>query len=161
MSRCVSGRFSLLPPRCGISSILSKTAQPRIPWKLVFAYLGMRFLWCLSASLCFAGLSVGQVSPGYPSFSANDCHEVDCVNLQNGNITLRVPIVSKSGAFPFNYGLVGNFYVYKNGSNWEPAQYTSIGEPAGGLIASLNGLLPIWSFPLVYNTPVGATCPGT
>jgi len=149
-----------------MSSMLRKTGGPCTPEQYSTSANELRSpktilsLCLLVAFLLFAELAGGQVAPGLPSFVPQDCHEVDCVNLQNGNVTLRAPVASKSGAFPFNFGLVGNFYVYKNGSNWEPAQYTSIGEPAGGLIASLNGILPIWGFPLVYNTPVGAICPG-
>jgi hypothetical protein len=66
------------------------------------------FQWhFLIAFLCFGGLAWGQVNPGYPSFNPQDCGQHDCINLQNLNVSLNVPVMSKSGAFPFSFAWVG------------------------------------------------------
>ena len=54
-----------------------------------------------------AGIATGQVSPGLVSWSAYDGGLYDTINLQNLNVTLNIPVMSKSGAFPFNFNLVG------------------------------------------------------
>jgi hypothetical protein len=73
--------------------------------------------------LCFGGLAEGQVIPGTPSFSAYDSHEVDTVNLMSNNILLNVPVMSKSGAFPLQYSITNNFYMYNNYGTWSPTGY--------------------------------------
>ncbi len=56
------------------------------------------------------GLAGGQVAPGSPTFVPQDCHEVDCIDLLNNNITIHAPIRSKAGAMNFNSSLTGNFF---------------------------------------------------
>ena len=71
--------------------------------------------------LTLATLAEGQISPGTPSFSAFDRGQYDIVNLQNLNVLLNVPVMSKSGAFPFNASLVGgDSYFSYNGSTLQP-----------------------------------------
>jgi hypothetical protein len=53
-----------------------------------------------------------QAGPGFPAFSAYDCHEVDCVDLSNGNISLNAPVMSKNGTIPFHFALGANSYMY-------------------------------------------------
>jgi RHS repeat-associated protein len=90
---------------------------------------GLQSYSCLFRLLpsCFALLvflsSVGvagaqNVAPGYPSYTPQDCGEYDCVNLQNLNVSLNVAVYSKSGAFPFNFAMIGGgSYVYVNPLN--------------------------------------------
>ncbi len=68
--------------------------------------------------LCLAGLAKAQVSPGTPSWSAYDQHQVDTVNLMSNTIMLNLPVMSKSGAFPFSAGLQGNNYAAPVGGTW-------------------------------------------
>jgi RHS repeat-associated protein len=89
----------------------------------------------LAALLCFGGLATGQVNPGTPSFSAYDSHEVDRINLQNLNILVATPVMSKSGAFPFSYRLAGNSYMSDTSSGLLP------GLAHGGLIGSADGMI--------------------
>ena len=58
-------------------------------------------------------LAIAQVNPGTPSFSAYDSSQYDTVNLQNLNVVLNIPIMSKSGAFPFDFRLTGgDSFIY-------------------------------------------------
>ncbi len=56
------------------------------------------FVVCVSAVVfsCLS-LAMGQVAPGHPSFVPQDCGQYDCINLQNLNVSLNVPVYSKSG----------------------------------------------------------------
>jgi len=56
-----------------------------------------------AAFLSFVGLAAAQ--GGQPSFVPQICGQYDCVNLQNLNVSLNVPVMSKSGAFPFRAAL--------------------------------------------------------
>src|SRR5260370_20751094 len=92
-------------------------------------------LWlrtALSTFLCFAGLAAGQVTPGTPSFSAYDSHEVDTVNLMNNNILLTVPVMSKAGAFGFNYSLSTSSYMLVQGTKWQANMGTAPVGTTGG-----------------------------
>jgi len=79
----------------------------------------------LFAFLSFAALAGGQVASGFPSFVPQDCHEVDCVDLLNNNITLTVPVRSKSGAIGFSSRFTQGFSVYASGGSWQPPQSIS------------------------------------
>jgi hypothetical protein len=89
--------------------------------RVATSLLGLQNLYVLFALLFLSGVAMGQVSPGTPSFSAYDAHEVDTVNLLNNNVTLNVPVMSKSGAFPFRFGLAGNYYIANVGGTWRPS----------------------------------------
>jgi len=106
----------------------------------------------LAALVPFVGLAHGQVAPGYPSFVPQDCGQYYCINLQNLNVSLNVPVYSKSGAFPFNFGFYGNFYMIEGGGLWEP----SIVYAAGALTPSASGVGTFVTFTNQTNT----TCPG-
>jgi len=60
-----------------------------------------------------AGLSQ---TAGAPTTSAYDTHAVDSVNLQNLNVMLNVPIISKSGAMPLSLSLTASSGCVVNGS---------------------------------------------
>src|SRR5580704_3161170 len=78
-------------------------------------------LYVSAALLCLVGLAEGQINPGTPSFSAYDGGQYDTINLQNLNVSLNVPVMSKSGAFPFQFGLSGgDSYVSVNNSAITP-----------------------------------------
>ncbi len=115
----------------------------------------------LIAFLCFAGLAEGQFNPGTPSWGAYDSQAVDTINLQNLNVLLNVPVMSKSGAFPFNYGMVGNFYTYAYGGSWYPSVDgggsglpTLYGEANGVLVSNTGGTgNPVGFSTTVLNCP--------
>src|ERR1700722_9705630 len=65
-----------------------------------------------AALLCLVAVAAGQVNPGLPSYAAFDSRGLDTINLHNLNVLLNIPIMGKSGAFPFSFGMKGNFYVY-------------------------------------------------
>jgi YD repeat-containing protein len=90
--------------------------------------------YVLAAFLSFVGAAWGQVNPGLPSFSASDSHVVDTVNLQNLSISLNVPVMRKSGAFPFAYSLMADSYVYQTTGRTGPTWGVST-----GLVGSANG----------------------
>jgi RHS repeat-associated protein len=83
----------------------------------------------------FARNGYSQINPGVPSFSAYDSHEVDTINLQNLDILLTTPFMSKSGAFPFRYVMAANSYMTVNSGTWQP------GISYGGLLGSASGML--------------------
>lgn len=120
----------------------------------------LRLLLCLLTSLLsFAGLAGGQVAPGTPSFSAYDTHEIDTINLQNLNIVLNIPVMSKSGAFPLTYGLVGNSYMslVDDDDYWQPwMMNTQFYGSANGVINSQ----PAGEFKASYSETSNVTCPG-
>jgi RHS repeat-associated protein len=112
-------------------------------------------LVALSLFSCFVGFSGAQVSPGVPSFSAFDSHEIDAVNLMSNNILLNVPVMSKSGAFPLRYSLAANFYMFNNSGTWaingvsgSPFSQSIYGFGGGGLILFDN-----------YSITFGVLCP--
>jgi YD repeat-containing protein len=116
-----------------------------------------RFL-CVSVTfLSFAGLAHGQVQPGFPSFVPMECHEVDCVNLSNGNITLNVPVLSKAGAIPFNFSLGTNSYMSAVPEGTSFYWSSSMGGSAYG---SPSGLGASPTQPSVGNATVTSTTCG-
>jgi hypothetical protein len=113
----------------------------------------LRALAALIAFCSFAELAMGQVNPGTPSFSAYDSGQYDTINLQNLNVGLHIPVMSKSGAFPFKLAMSGgNSYVFDSGGTLAPGIiYTSLRIAANNLV---GGLVPVG-----YGTPTSATCP--
>jgi hypothetical protein len=112
--------------------------------------------WCiLVAFLYFAGLALGQVTPGNPSFVPQDCGQYDCVNLQNLNVSLNVPLYSKSGAFPLNLALSGggSYFFNNNGT-------MASGILVNPLADSVNGVLGYYAILPEYTTQTsGVQCP--
>jgi RHS repeat-associated protein len=75
----------------------------------------------LATVLSFVGPAGAQVTPGMPSFIPQNCSQYDCVNIQNLNVSLNIPVMSKSGAFPFNAATSGeDSYIGSNGSGLVP-----------------------------------------
>lgn len=109
----------------------------------------------LVALLSFAGLAGGQVAPGQPSFIPQDCKGPTCVNLQNLNVSLNVPVMSKSGAFPLNFGLSGGASFMENTG----------GQMYSGILTvpladSVNGVLGYYTLQAAATTTsTGTTCP--
>ena len=111
------------------------------------------FLGGLLTLLLCVGIARGQINPGSPSFSAYDRYAVDTVNLQNLNVVLNVPVMSKSGAFPFDFGYSGGAsYVFASNG------YLLSGEGANDLIGTVNGVLGNTTFAM-YSTTGTVTCP--
>lgn len=81
----------------------------------------------------FSLTALAQVNPGTPNFGASDSHEYDTVDLQNLNVVLTVPVMSKSGAIPFSYGLNANYYIYAVAT---PNAGTRLQANTSGLIGS-------------------------
>ncbi len=91
--------------------------------------------------LSFAGLAGGQiVQPGYPSFSPQDCHGYECVDLLNNTVSLNVPVRSKAGALPFRSSLSGSYFMMVgSGPTFNPSLV--YGSPnATGLSLNWNGM---------------------
>lgn len=111
-------------------------------------------LFSLISTLCFAGFAWGQVSPGYPSFSGYDSHEIDTVNLLSNNVIINIPIMLKSGAFALDFRMTGNSYVYNPNGVWNTALQQSPLIGAANQFLAPNGI--------VTNTPVtNVLCPGS
>jgi hypothetical protein len=53
-------------------------------------------LFALTAFFCFTALAAGHFNPGTPSWSAYDSGQYDTINLQNLNVSLNVPVMSKT-----------------------------------------------------------------
>jgi hypothetical protein len=113
-------------------------------------------LLALPAVVWLALLSTAQVNPGVPSFSAYDSHEIDTIDLLNNNIVLHLPVVSKSGAFPLDFSLVGNSFMSTNASGWIASlTYTwPIAGAANGILSRVN------NSSAESTKTVSATCPG-
>jgi len=108
-------------------------------------------LCVFAALLSFARLAQGQVVPGLPNFVPEDCHEADCVDLMNNNVTLHVPVMSKSGAFPFNFSLTGaDSYITPTGPG-------VLFVPLRGLANGSLGLVGLEAF-IGWTTLTHGTC---
>jgi hypothetical protein len=115
----------------------------------------LSYCFALAAFLCLVGLAEGQVSPGFPSFIPQDCGQYDCINLQNLNVSLNVPVMSKSGAFPFKFSFIGNdSYVGINSGSITPGVLLTY------LNAVANGVLGINGNVAAYTTATpSVSCP--
>jgi hypothetical protein len=104
----------------------------------------------------FVGLIQAQVDTGTPSFSAYESHQVDTINLQNLAVSLSVPVMSKSGAFPFSFSFSGapsSVYTIVT------SVYPGIGQqPFAGLV---NGILGYYGQISAYATVSAVTCPSS
>jgi hypothetical protein len=110
-------------------------------------------LLTLCPAFFLAGLARAQVAPGLPSFVPQDCHEVDCVDLLNNNISLRLPVRSKSGAFSFNFNLNAAYFMSAPSGTW----ISSSNQSTTKLQGSANNFLG--SGVLGASTPItGVTC---
>jgi hypothetical protein len=116
----------------------------------------LRVIVCVTLFLFSAGLAVGQVAPGFPSFAPQDCHGVDCVDLLNNNVSLNIPVMSKAGAIPFNLSLNGSYYISRNSSaTWQPSQL--LAAPFAPLTQASSTPSGVDSSGYLYGTP--ALCP--
>lgn len=94
-----------------------------------------RLLHVLGAFVSFAALGHAQLQPGTPSWSGYDSHAVDTINLSNLVVSLHIPVMSKTGAFPFRFGYSGaSSYITLLGPN---ALYP--GYIYSPLLAAANG----------------------
>jgi YD repeat-containing protein len=110
----------------------------------------------LISFLCFARLAAAQVNPGTPPFSGYDGGQYDIINLQNLNVLLNVPVMSKPGAFPFNFAMTGGgSYVYVN-----PNNHTVFpGIFQNPFVAIVNGTLGGPGTFVNVTTETSVTCP--
>jgi hypothetical protein len=92
----------------------------------------------LSACSSFSGIARAQ-NAGTPSWSAYDGGQYDTINLQNLNVSLNIPVMSKSGAFPLTASLVsGGASII----NFNPQLGTiTPGIVSLPIIQSINGLI--------------------
>ena len=75
-------------------------------------------------SMLLAAFSFAQGAPGAPTWAPYDCDVsgISCIDLQSLNVIPRIPIMNKSGAFAFSFGLSGgDSYFYPLGGNLYPA----------------------------------------
>jgi hypothetical protein len=113
----------------------------------------------VAALLSLVGQAVGQVNPGFPSFTPQDCGQYDCINLQNLNVSVNIPIMSKSGAFPFSFYANGlQSYVENPAGTILPGDETIAGTPTNGLSMSANAIGPFAPYAW-YTTKAIVTCP--
>jgi hypothetical protein len=92
----------------------------------------------LTTFLSFAPSVAAQApaNAGTPNWSAYDSGQYDTINIQNLSVSLNIPVMSKSGAFPFNFNLTGgDSYVYAQTGNMYP------GVVAVPLVGTANGIL--------------------
>jgi RHS repeat-associated protein len=89
---------------------------------------------------------------GFPATIPQDCIGGVCTNLQNLAQTVTIPVMSKSGAFPFNYSFAQNFYISETPAGFTP----SIFSVDGLFNWSASGLGTFAASALQTNT----TCPG-
>ena len=97
----------------------------------------------------------GQANAGTPSWSAYDVGAVDTVDIQNLSVSLNIPVMSKSGAFPFGFGFSGgDSYVYATGGSLYP------GIVKVPLADTVNGILGYTgTFAAAGSTSTGSNCP--
>lgn len=121
----------------------------------------VRLFLIIAVCVSFSGLAGAQVSPGSPQFSAYDTHVADTVNLQNLNISLNIPLMSKNGAMPFRFAANANSYVsYSRLSlTWHPSMQNN--SPQNDPLAwSVNNLISInSSAPLFMYSATSTLCP--
>jgi RHS repeat-associated protein len=110
----------------------------------------------LPALLSFAVFAGAQVNPGTPSWSAYDSGQYDTINLQNLNVSVSVPFMSKNGAMPFSaqLGTLQSFIWLTSNSYIEPATQLL---PFTGYV---NGLIGFGGSTAVsYTSSSAVTCP--
>jgi RHS repeat-associated protein len=110
----------------------------------------------LPLSLLVLSLALGsafaQTGIGYPKVSAFDHHEVDTINLQNLNIALDVPLMSKSGAFPLRIRATGNYGALIVNGAWMP---TVVFYPMVSIVDYITGNAQ-WTSEATVACPGGA-----
>jgi hypothetical protein len=109
----------------------------------------------LAAFISLAGVATAQVAPGTPSFSAYFSGPYYSLNLQNLNVSLNVPVMSKAGAFPFQFGLSGgdSFMVNNSGTLASGILTTPLAD-------SVNGVLGYYALVAQpTSTTTGSSCP--
>lgn len=72
----------------------------------------LALLLSLLPVLLSTGWSQTDPSGGTLPFSTQVSGPVDSVDLATGNIQIRIPVRSKTGAIPFSFALVGNSHAY-------------------------------------------------
>ncbi len=107
-------------------------------WKVV-SYLS--FVSALAAFFCFPGFAKAQATPGTPSWSAYEKHQYDTINLQNLNVMLNVPVMNKSGAFPFKatYSGIPSYVALQGVHDQTLTPGATI--PPGTFLLVINGIL--------------------
>jgi RHS repeat-associated protein len=109
-----------------------------------------------AVGFCLVFVCSYAFAQGHPSFVPQDCGQYDCVNLQNLTVSLNIPVMSKSGAFPFNAALVGgDSYFSYNGTNLQP------GILAQPITPQIDGILSPFGYAQVLygHTYTGSACP--
>ncbi len=109
------------------------------------------FALCLLVVCLHAATTAAQQTPGTPSFVPQITIGPVSINVQNLNALLNIPVMSKSGAFPFGFSFSGNFYMIEGGNQWQP----SITRTLGQLTPGASGIGTIATYTVQTNT----TCP--
>jgi RHS repeat-associated protein len=121
----------------------------------------VRLFFIIAVYVSFSGFARAQVNPGAPQFSAYDSHVADTVNLQNLNISLNIPLMSKNGAMPFHFAANANSYVSWSRTNptWHPSMQNN--SPQNDPLAwSVNNLISVNpSVPLFMYSTTSTLCP--
>jgi len=109
------------------------------------------FALCLLVVCLHAATTAAQQTPGTPSFVPQITIGPVSINVQNLNALLNIPVMSKSGAFPFGFSFSGNFYMIEGGNQWQPSITTTLGQ----LTPGASGIGTIATYTVQTNT----TCP--
>jgi RHS repeat-associated protein len=102
--------------------------------------------------------SQSQTDPnaGILPFSTHLGGQYDSVDTYSGNVTLTIPLMSKTGKIPFYFNLLGNFRTFCSFSGTPPTCTWIAGNAFGG---GLRGIAPT-SNGLSYTTTL-SNCNGT
>lgn len=114
------------------------------------------FFSTLSTFLLICGLAQGQVNAGTPSFSAYDTDPsgYTTINLQDLTVSLNVPVMTKSGTFPFQASLIGGQSYFSYSATIQP------GILAQPITPIINGMLsPFGHTQVLAGTATSVTCP--
>ena len=107
----------------------------------------LRFTVC--SVLMHVGLPLSaQNNLGTPNFSTIEPHQYDSINLQNLNISINIPVRSKSAGMPISYSLSSNNSLYPGAAGW-----------FGGFHVGLKGALESPDLFYIRSTSHTDVCP--
>jgi YD repeat-containing protein len=111
----------------------------------------------LATFLSSAALAGAQANAGTPSWGAQDSGQYDTINIQSLSVGLNIPIMSKSGAFPFSASLLGGgSYIYYNSAFGTLLPGIYINPLQGAINGVLSPALSAFTWP---GTRTSVTCP--
>src|ERR1700735_5862164 len=92
----------------GRISLFISSGEPCMSKQIAKPFLSRLYVaTALIALLSFAQSVEAQAHAGTPNWSAYDRGQYDTISLQTLSVSLNIPVMSKSGAFPFYFNLTG------------------------------------------------------